>query len=87
MIVYLISDGETYAGTVADLASSDPLIYRDKRPLRTDKLELKQLNGEYSAAQGMRVSRPAGQIEVLPALIPSLGQADVPPALFHASAR
>ncbi|XP_043209574.1 semaphorin-1A-like isoform X2 [Amphibalanus amphitrite] len=37
-------DGETYAGTVADLASSDPLIYRDKRPLRTDKLELKQLN-------------------------------------------
>ncbi|KAF0289647.1 Semaphorin-1A [Amphibalanus amphitrite] len=42
-------DGETYAGTVADLASSDPLIYRDKRPLRTDKLELKQLNGTFNS--------------------------------------
>ncbi|XP_037082709.1 semaphorin-1A-like isoform X1 [Pollicipes pollicipes] len=36
--------GQTYAGTVADFASSDPLIYRDQRPLRTDKFELKQLN-------------------------------------------
>ena len=46
-VVSVISDGETYAGTVADFASSDPLIYRDKRPLRTDKFELKQLNGEF----------------------------------------
>lgn len=35
-----------YSGTVADFASSDPLIYRDRRRLRTEQYELKQLNGK-----------------------------------------
>ncbi|XP_037082260.1 semaphorin-1A-like [Pollicipes pollicipes] len=34
--------GELYAGTVADFAGSDPLLYR--HPLRTQQFELKQLN-------------------------------------------
>ncbi|XP_043238137.1 semaphorin-1A-like isoform X1 [Amphibalanus amphitrite] len=35
-------DDQLYAGTVADFAGSDPLIYR--HPLRTEQFELKQLN-------------------------------------------
>lgn len=42
--VSCVSDGQLYAGTVADFAGSDPLIYRD--PLRTEQFELKQLNGK-----------------------------------------
>ena len=39
-----VSGGELYSGTVADFSGSDALIIRDH--LRTDRLELKHLNGK-----------------------------------------
>lgn len=40
-----ISDGQLYTATVADFSGTDPLIYRE--PLRTERSDLKQLNGNY----------------------------------------
>lgn len=34
---------QLYSGTVADFSGSDPLIY--KEPMRTERLDFKQLNG------------------------------------------
>jgi semaphorin 6 len=45
MIKSLISDGQLYSATVADFSGTDPLIYRE--PLRTERSDLKQLNGKY----------------------------------------
>jgi hypothetical protein len=45
MIKYPISDGQLYTATVADFSGTDPLIYRE--PLRTERSDLKQLNGNY----------------------------------------
>jgi hypothetical protein len=45
MIKSLISDGQLYSATVADFSGTDPLIYRE--PLRTERSDLKQLNGNY----------------------------------------
>jgi hypothetical protein len=45
MIKSLISDGQLYTATVADFSGTDPLIYRE--PLRTERSDLKQLNGNY----------------------------------------
>ena len=38
-----VTDGQLYTATVADFSGTDPLIYRD--PLRTERSDLKQLNG------------------------------------------
>lgn len=45
MIKSHISDGQLYTATVADFSGTDPLIYRE--PLRTERSDLKQLNGNY----------------------------------------
>ncbi|XP_034246839.1 semaphorin-1A-like [Thrips palmi] len=39
----IYSDGQLYAATAADFSGGDPLIYRN--PLRTERADLKQLNG------------------------------------------
>lgn len=39
-------DDQLYSGTVADFSGSDPLIY--KEPMRTERLDFKQLNGNES---------------------------------------
>lgn len=39
------SDGQLYTATVADFSGGDPLIYRE--PLRTERSDLKQLNGGF----------------------------------------
>jgi len=36
---------QLYAGTVADFSGSDPLVY--KEPMRTERLDFKQLNGNF----------------------------------------
>jgi len=41
---YFVSDGQLYTATVADFSGTDPLIYRE--PLRTERSDLKQLNGK-----------------------------------------
>lgn len=43
------SDGQLYTATVADFSGGDPLIYRE--PLRTERSDLKQLNGEFKFSQ------------------------------------
>lgn len=45
MIKSCIPDGQLYTATVADFSGTDPLIYRE--PLRTERSDLKQLNGNY----------------------------------------
>ncbi|XP_053662420.1 semaphorin-1A [Anopheles marshallii] len=39
---YVYTDGQLYAGTVADFSGADPLIYRE--PQRTEQFDSKQLN-------------------------------------------
>lgn len=41
----VFTDGQLYAATVADFQGGDPLIYRE--PLRTERSDLKQLNGMF----------------------------------------
>ncbi|KAE8749668.1 hypothetical protein FOCC_FOCC003655 [Frankliniella occidentalis] len=41
----IYSDGQLYAATAADFSGGDPLIYRN--PLRTERADLKQLNGQF----------------------------------------
>jgi hypothetical protein len=39
---------QLYSGTVADFSGSDPLIY--KEPMRTERLDFKQLNGMHTTS-------------------------------------
>lgn len=41
----VFTDGQLYAATVSDFQGGNPLIYRE--PLRTEKSDLKQLNGKF----------------------------------------
>jgi len=40
---------QLYSGTVADFSGSDPLVY--KEPMRTERLDFKQLNGMHLTAR------------------------------------
>lgn len=40
-----VADGQMYTATVADFSGLDALIYRE--PLRTERSDLKQLNGKF----------------------------------------
>ncbi|XP_043278781.1 semaphorin-1A isoform X2 [Venturia canescens] len=42
---FVYVDGELYTGTVADFSGMDPLIYRDREPLKTEQYESTLLNG------------------------------------------
>ena len=44
---FVYVDGELYTGTVADFSGMDPLIYRDREPLKTEQYESAILNGKY----------------------------------------
>lgn len=50
------SDGQLYTATVADFSGGDPLIYRE--PLRTERSDLKQLNGEFFLGEKFLIQLP-----------------------------
>lgn len=45
----IYAGNQLYSGTIADFSGSDPLIY--KEPMRTERLDFKQLNGKYYKIQ------------------------------------
>lgn len=44
ILFILVTDNELYAGTVADFAGTDPIIYRE--PLQTEQYDSMSLNGK-----------------------------------------
>lgn len=48
-----VSEGQLYAATVADFSGGEPLIHREK--IRTERLDLNQLNGNGTPANYIRI--------------------------------